>query len=289
MAASMRPNDKAEAVRNLEVLRNADVQRMVDLQGQLLAAQGSRVTFVDVKGIGMQPATFSSEPRQFGAWALMLGNLLEGALSVMHAALDMGAEPGRRDQERGTDQRVLGRGRRSQQTRAGQSWLHAVPAQLRVGEALDLVQNAANSDGWDHRTHDSINNTTVLPIKPPRNVCALSQHHCRGIPSDSKPLSSHSKPLSSHSKQSKPLSSHSKPLSSHSEPLSSATVDPSQPLKATVQPLKAIVEPLFATQSHCPASSRTKKNLPLSSFRQWPGPRQVTCDVQDSKWSESCA
>ena len=38
------------AVRNLEALRNADLQRTVVLPGQLLSAQRSRVTFVDARG-----------------------------------------------------------------------------------------------------------------------------------------------------------------------------------------------------------------------------------------------
>ena len=49
------------------------------------------------------------------------------------------------------------------------------------------------------RTQDSINKTTVAPIKPPRNVCTES--HC---------------PLRATEKQ---LSSHSKPRARHSEPL----------------------------------------------------------------------
>ena len=57
---------------------------MVELQGQLMTAQRSRVTFVDVKGIE-KPATLSSELRRFGAWAL---KLVEGVLSGMKAALE---------------------------------------------------------------------------------------------------------------------------------------------------------------------------------------------------------
>ena len=50
-------------------------------------ASQSRVTFVDVKGIG-KPTTFSSEPRQFGSWSFKLGNFLEGILGGMKDALE---------------------------------------------------------------------------------------------------------------------------------------------------------------------------------------------------------
>ena len=78
--------NSSEVVQDLGALRNTDLQREVDLQGQLLAAQRSRVTFVVVKSIG-KPATFSSEPGQVGAWALKLGNFLEGVSGGMKAAL----------------------------------------------------------------------------------------------------------------------------------------------------------------------------------------------------------
>ena len=70
-----------EAVHNLEAPRNADLQRMVCLQGQLLAAQRSCATLVDVKGIG-KPATWflNSELRQFGACALKLSNFLDAVI-----------------------------------------------------------------------------------------------------------------------------------------------------------------------------------------------------------------
>ena len=69
-----------EAVRDLAVLRNADLQGMVELQGQLLAAHRSRVTSVDVRCNG-KPATLISQTRPFGARARKFGNFLEGASS----------------------------------------------------------------------------------------------------------------------------------------------------------------------------------------------------------------
>src|SRR5665648_216793 len=73
----------------LHQLRTADLQRMVELQSQVIGARQAkaRVTFVDIKGIG-KPSTFSSEPRQFGPWAFKLGNFLEGIESVMKDALE---------------------------------------------------------------------------------------------------------------------------------------------------------------------------------------------------------
>ena len=130
-----------ETVYNFEALRNADVQRIIDLRG-LLAVQRSRV-FVDVKGIGKP--SFSSEPRQFGAWALKVGNLLEGVLSgrqrlsghksktlwITNVApisgfLEAGAEPAVASRQ-----------------------LYSVFAHLYDGDALHLIQNAADSDGWE--------------------------------------------------------------------------------------------------------------------------------------------
>ncbi len=55
-------------LRAAEASRTILLQQMIDLQAQVIAqasasrAGPSRVTFVDVKGIG-KPATFSSEPR----------------------------------------------------------------------------------------------------------------------------------------------------------------------------------------------------------------------------------
>ena len=68
------------------LLRDGDLQGIVELQDHLSAAQRLRRTFVDARGIG-RPATFSSAPRQFGAWAL-LGDFLEGVFSGLKAALE---------------------------------------------------------------------------------------------------------------------------------------------------------------------------------------------------------
>ena len=72
-----------QAVRNVEAPRNTDLQRIVDLQGQLLAAQIRRALTLRV--LGSQPPSplnvVSSECGQ-------ARQLSEGALSGMKAALN---------------------------------------------------------------------------------------------------------------------------------------------------------------------------------------------------------
>ena len=114
------------------------MQGRVDLQGQLFAAQRSCVKFVDVKDIG-KPATCSSEPRQFGVWALKLCNFLEGVLSGMKAAHEWAQSQ---------DSVIMDQGPGAEPADAGRQ-LYAVLANLLDGEAVDLAQNAADSDGWE--------------------------------------------------------------------------------------------------------------------------------------------
>ena len=87
------------------------------------------MTYVDAKGVG-KPATFSCEPRQFGARAYELGT---GVLSGMQAA-ERAQIQDAVIKKRGTDQRFLGRRHRT-------SWLYVLLAQMSDGMALDLVQN----------------------------------------------------------------------------------------------------------------------------------------------------
>jgi len=140
--------------RDSEAQRLTDMQRVIDLQSQVIAMAAAataasgrpqRVTFVDVKGIG-KPAAFTSEPRQFPTWSFKLGHFLEGILKGMKEALEWAADedstildttPLVAIFEAGTDVNDAGR------------QLYAVLAQLCDGEALDLVQNVVNSDGWE--------------------------------------------------------------------------------------------------------------------------------------------
>jgi hypothetical protein len=133
-------------IREMDLKRTQDLQGMIALQAQVIAAgnKKTRTTFVDIKGIG-KPSTFSSETKQFGTWAFKLGNFLEGVLSGMKDAIEWAQEQDTVILDAspidalldGADHRDMGR------------QLYAVLAQLCEGEALDLVQNVINSDGWE--------------------------------------------------------------------------------------------------------------------------------------------
>ncbi len=135
-------------------LRAAEASRAISLQqiqAQVIAqataassrASQSRMTFVDVKGIG-KPTTLSSELRQFGSWSFKLGNFLEGILGGMKEALEWAQDqdsvildptPLGTHLQQGTDVKDAGR------------QLYAVLTQLCDGEALDLIQNVTGSNG----------------------------------------------------------------------------------------------------------------------------------------------
>jgi transposase len=80
-------------IQELLARRQEDLERMVQLQGQLLAARAgaARVTFVDVRGIG-KPSNFTSETKHFASWSFKLGNFLEGLLPGMRGALQWAQE-----------------------------------------------------------------------------------------------------------------------------------------------------------------------------------------------------
>ena len=123
-------------------------EQMVALQARMLdltVARPTRVTFVDLKGIG-KPSNYSGDPRTFAGWAFKLGNFLEGIVAGMKKALEVAADHDEPIEDpvavttelpAGTDVRDVGR------------QLYAVLAQLCENEALDLVQTTQDSNGWE--------------------------------------------------------------------------------------------------------------------------------------------